>query len=87
MVYNGRDNTQMIDTALETVETCIRHYLGVRGRRALRSLCPYGQEGEQAVGAPSARRRTPGKPKSGWRRNTSGDLPEALKAAVISPAR
>lgn len=29
MVYNGRDNTQMIDTALETVETYIRDYLGV----------------------------------------------------------
>ena len=89
MVYNGRDNTQMIDTALETVETYIRDYLGVpeEGERYDPfAHMDYGK-GEQAVRRRRPRRRTSKSPRAGWRRNTFTTRRRRSRPAAISPAR
>ncbi len=87
MVYNGRDNTQMIDTALETVETYIRDYLGVpeEGERYDPfAHMDYGK-GSKPSGAPSAEAANVEKPKSRMETEYVYDPPEALKASGYQP--
>ena len=87
MVYNGRDNTQMIDTALETVETYIRDYLGVpeEGERYDPfAHMDYGK-GSKPSGAPSAEEANVEKPKSRMETEYVYDPPEALKASGYQP--
>ena len=87
MVYNGRDNTQMIDTALETVETYIRDYLGVpeEGERYDPfAHMDYGK-GSKPSGAPSPEAANVEKPKSRMETEYVYDPPEALKASGYQP--
>ena len=87
MVYNGRDNTRMIDTALETVETYIRDYLGVpeEGERYDPfAHMDYGK-GSKPSGAPSAEAANVEKPKSRMETEYVYDPPEALKASGYQP--
>ena len=87
MVYNGRDNTQMIDTALETVETYIRDYLGVpeEGERYDPfAHMDYGK-GSKPSGVPSAEAANVEKPKSRMETEYVYDPPEALKASGYQP--
>ena len=86
-VDNGRDNTQMIDTALETVETYIRDYLGVpeEGERYDPfAHMDYGK-GSKPSGAPSPEAANVEKPKSRMETDYVYDPPEALKASGYQP--
>ena len=87
MVYNGRDNTQMIDTALETVETYIRDYLGVPRRASATIPLPIWitGRGSKPSGAPSAEAANVEKPKSRMETEYVYDPPEALKASGYQP--
>jgi len=88
MVYNGRDNTKIIDMALDTIEVYIRDYLGVpeEGERydpyANKVYEPSAQSGNGNL--PSAAVQTE-KPLSRMETEYVYDLPKALKASSYVP--
>lgn len=88
MVYNRRDNTKMIDTALDTVETYIRDYLGVEeeGERydpyANRTYEPGTQPQSGASSGAAAQME---KPLSRTETEYVYNPPEALRANGYTP--
>lgn len=88
MVYNNRDNTKMIDTALDTAETYIRDYLGVpeEGER----YDPYAnkayEQGTQSgSGASDGAVVQEENPLSRTETEFVYDPPKALKASSYAP--
>ena len=88
MAYGGRDNTKMIDMALDTIETYIREYLGVpeEGER----YDPYAnrvyEPGTKAgAGASSQAAQPEEKPLSRTETEYVYDPPKALKASGYVP--
>ena len=88
MVYNNRDNTKMIDAALDTVETYIRDYLGVEeeGER----YDPYanrayemGAQGQSSAALDSAVQEE--KPLSRTETEYIYNPPAALQASSYTP--
>lgn len=87
MAYNGRENAQMIDAALETVETYIRDYLGVpevQERYDPFANMENGQGNKSAIAAASEAEGAE-KPKSRMETEYIYDPPKALKASGYQP--
>lgn len=87
MAYNGRENRQMIDAALETIETYIRDYLGVpevQERYDPFANMENGRGNKSAIAAASEAESVE-KPKSRMETEYIYEPPKALKASGYRP--
>ena len=88
MVYNRRDNTKMIDTSLDTIETYIRDYLGVPeegerydpfANRVYEQTTKSGGGSSAAAAAEQEKELSPSETQYVY------DPPKALKASSYAP--